>query len=307
MRLILLLPLLLLPAACQKESPARSASVPAGTVATVGEAALLPSDLEHALSFAPGRSRAETLLALTDEEALAQLARAEGLADDPSVRAAIRRMLAARLREKHQTSLTITDAEVAAAALAEKSPPAAPPKLRLAFLRQRFDNAGSESAAVAKLEEARTKWLALPADASRIAFGPLAVEYSDDADTRYQGGDAGWISAGARHLLLPPEATAAIAPRHEAGLLPDIIRTRDAAWLLLVENIQQPAAAPPDAAAVKARLSAARSAAEEASLLARARAAAPVKILIPAPEVPGAPGAPLAPPPSPAPPGLPGR
>ena len=112
------------------------------------------------------------------------------------------------------------------------------PRLRLAFLRQRFDEAGGETAAAAKLEKARAAWLALPPDASRNAFGPLAVEFSDDQDPRYQGGDAGWIKSGERHLLLPPEVTQAAAPVRAAGLLPDILKAGGAAWLVLVMEVQ---------------------------------------------------------------------
>lgn len=290
MRLILCLSLLLF-TACQKEPPARTAGPPSDAVATVGSSAILESDLDHALTHNGGRSRAETLQTLTDEEALAQLARAEGLAEDPSVRAAMRRMLAARLREKHSAEITVSTEEIRNTADGDLVPPVRV-RQRLAFLRQKFSEAGGAEAAGAKLRVAREKFDALPPAPSRAGFGPLAVEYSDDNDTRYQGGDAGWIIRGERHVLLPAEVTAAAASVESPGLLPDVILSSDAAWLLLVAEVKAPSSPEVNSEQIRARLAAATSAAREKSLLEKARTAAPVKVLIPIPAepVPASPG-----------------
>lgn len=279
MRILLLSTAALLLCSCGQKIPPASGAPPADAVAMVGGTAVLQSDLDHALKESGSVPPAEVLKRLAEEESLARLAVSEGMDQDASVRAAIRRMLAARISEKHLPAVAdITDEEVAAAMKAAPAP-ASQPRLRLAYLRHKTETAGSLDAAVAKLEEARTAWQALP-DAERAkGFGALAVHYSDDNDTRYQGGEAGWINSGERHVLLPPEATTAAAAAGKSGMIPDILRTADAAWLLLVmETATQtrPGASPE---AVRARLRAEREAAARRSLTERALQSAPVRIL----------------------------
>jgi PPIC-type PPIASE domain len=192
-------------------------------------------------------------------------------------------MLAARVREKHLVPREITDPEVTAALQATPAQPAQP-RLRLAFLRHKAETAGSIDAAVAKLEEARTAWLALPEEARSKGFGTLAVQYSDDPDTRYQGGEAGWITSGERHVLLPQEATAAAAALNTAGMVPEILRASGAAWLVLVmeTGTQSKPGATPEA--IRARLQAEHETAARQTLVQRALQASPVRILKPQPQ-----------------------
>jgi hypothetical protein len=268
---------------CRQEAAQEAAVASPDTVAMVGKVPLLQKDLDHAVALAGGRPAADVLTELTREEALAQLAAAGGLAEDPSVRAAVRRLLAARLREKHEATATVDPAEVAAALEKEQAQaPVVPPHYQVAFLRQQFVNAGSRDAAVGALEKARADFLALPADPARQGFGALAATVSDDADTRYQGGDAGWISQGKNHVLLPRALTDALTARTEPGLLPGIIESSDAAWLGLVMRIKTPEAPRISPAQVEARLLRERETAQAEDLIGKALAAFPVTILKPA-------------------------
>lgn len=267
---------------CRRESPAPVEEASADTVATVGTARLLKSDLEYATGTAGSRPASSVLESIMDEEALAQLARSEGLDRDPSVRAAVRRMLASRLMEKHLPETAITSEELAAAATSAAPAPPGSPRQHLAFLRQKFEDAGGEDEAVKKLKKARGAWLELAPDSARKGFGPLAVEYSDDSDTRYQGGDAGWIKAGERHVLLPPEVTTAAAQHSGTGLVSEIIRAAGAAWLVIVTEVKTPEpAAVVNPEQLRATLTAAKEQAAREALKRRAREAAPAKILIP--------------------------
>ncbi len=277
---------------CRREPGKTATPLPADAVATVGPAVLVRTDLDHALASAGARPPADVLRALADDEALAQLAVKEGLDRDPSVRAAIRRMLGARLLEKEASPVTVTDAEVAAAVKALPLPAARPATRHLAFLRRKYQNDTEKAEAKAVLEKARAAFQALPADPQRSGFGPLAVEASDDGDTRYQGGDAGWAVDGTGHLLLPAEATRAAAALSAPGLVAEIIFTKEAAWLVLVSGIKPAASAPVDAAKVRATLLAEKEKAQRENLARRAREAAPVTLLVtpptPAAQVPAA-------------------
>lgn len=285
MRILILSAAALLLASCGQKTPAPSAPSPADAVAMVGGTPVLQSDLDFALQDSGALPPAAVLQRLTEEESLARLAVAEGLDQEASVRAAVRRMLATRALEKHLVRREITDAEVTAALQATPAPPAQP-RLRLSFLRYKAETAGSIDAAAAKLEEARTAWLALPEAERTKGFGGLAVQYSDDPDTRYQGGEAGWITSGERHVLLPPEATAAAAALNQTGLVPDVLRASDAAWLLLVTETGTQTRPGTTPEAVRARLQAGQESAARQSLLQRALQASPVRILKPQPQDP---------------------
>lgn len=280
LRLTILPALLFLLCSCGGKPAGDSAPAPGDAVAAVGGKTLLQKDLDHAVEQAGSRPAADVLRLLAEEEALAQLAVSEGLDKEPSVRASVRRMLAARVSEKYTGPKSVTDAEVAAVLAAEASAAPAPkPRLHLAFLRQTVDSAGSMDAAVARLEEARTAWKALPEEERGRGFGTLAVNFSDDADTRYQGGDAGWILQGDRHLLLPPEATAGASALSEAGLVPEIVRTGNAAWLVLVLEKAESPLPKPNLEVVRARLAAERAAADRKALLEKALQVSPIRIL----------------------------
>jgi hypothetical protein len=265
---------------CHQQPSASSRAIPADAVALVGDTALLQSDLDHAQTLAGARPPASVLDDLVSSEALARLARAEGIDQEPSVRAAIRRLLVTRLQEKHLAPAEVTAAEITSALQKEPSPVARPAASRIAFLRKRFANSTEQTAAVASLEEARAVYQSLAADPNRSGFGPLAVTFSDDNDTRHQGGDAGWITAGNSHLLVPAEVVSAAAALSSPGLVPAIIQSSGAAWLVLVIEVKASAAAPVDSPQIRTRLLAGKEAEARANLTTRAMTASPATLLV---------------------------
>lgn len=279
MRWCLLTCLLSLLTSCDQKKSASSPPLPAGAVAMVGDSALLQSDLDYAQSLSGDRAPAAVLDDLVSAEAMARLARAEGIDQEPSVRAAIRRLLVTRLQEKHLTSQDITAGEMSAAVQDAPPPPARPATSHIAFLRRRYANSGEQNAASASLEEARAAYQALPADPTRSGFGPLAVTFSDDNDTRYQGGNAGWITANSTHILLPPEVVTAAVALPGPGLVPGIIQSSGAAWLVLVMEVKSSAAVPLDPAKLRLRLVARKEAEARAKLASHATLASSVTLL----------------------------
>lgn len=281
---------------CNKPQPA-APPPPADAVAMVGTQPILQVELDHARSLNPAKSAAAVLEEIAAEEALAQLAGAEGLTNDPSVKAAIRRLLASRIKEKHLTPHQPTDDEIAEA-LANQQAAAPPPKSerRLAILRILFDTAGSEEKAVNQLKDAMARY----GPDNSPGFGALAANASDHTDTRYQGGDAGWIAEGETHPLLPAAVNQAAADLTNTRQPSDVIVANGAAWIVMFWDTRQ-AAAPraPTKAAVAALLRQQHEQANAAELITQSKQRYPVTILRPqdastpqAPPVPATPPTP---------------
>lgn len=185
--------LCLLFAGCSKQSAMKAA--PADVVARVGDQWIRQSDLDFAMESAGARSPAQVLQNLIDEETLAQQALAEGLVEDASVRAAVRRLLGSRYLDKASSVQPIVEDRVLREAWESAGDRfTVPAAARIAVLRRRAE--GDVAEAMRALEAARQAYLTLPEDPRRQGFGPLAVSVSDDNDTRFQGGDCGWVVEG---------------------------------------------------------------------------------------------------------------
>ena len=87
-----------------------------------------------------------------------------------------------------------------------------PEMFRLAILYRQVnprDPADAEAALRAELEKGRAAYLADPAQATQqgrsIGFGTVAAAYSEDALSRYRGGDLGWIAADQKNERYPAD------------------------------------------------------------------------------------------------------
>lgn len=87
-----------------------------------------------------------------------------------------------------------------------------PEMFRLAILYRQVnprDPADAEAALRAELEKGRAAYLADPAQATQqgraIGFGTVAAAYSEDALSRYRGGDLGWVAADQKNERYPAE------------------------------------------------------------------------------------------------------
>lgn len=220
---------------CEKEredSPSASGKAPDSAVAQVGERWLLEEDLVLKLEQRKGLSAEQALGELIEEEALAQAAERESLVDPATLRAAQRRLLASRYLEGRQGMEEPTEARLREKWLEEQEKWRVPARARVAVLKL-----NEEEGVLQRLQEARKTFSELPADPQRRGFGPLAVSSSEEPNTRYQGGEVGWIVAGEDHVLLPKAVTEAVFARKEAGLLATVLSAEGSAWLVLVQEV----------------------------------------------------------------------
>lgn len=292
MNLRLLLPLLLLVYSCSRSPEAAVSTAPkTGVLATVGTAEIRAEDFT---AYAAERRVADTpevrsalLEEMIAEESLVQQAQTAGLDKTPAYRRAMRQFLTTRLDEQRLQPLlakaeVISKLELDTAcqeAVARFTSPAAQ---RYAWVRITADEA-EHSAAVERLQTAAAKYRALPDDAARIGFGAVAAEFSDDTDTRYQGGDLGWLTEKELASRQPPhlaQAAAALQP----GQPSEPLDLPGGVCLFLLTG-QRPAAPPAPASLrerVRHELIAVRRAEATASFHRAARQAVPVEINAPA-------------------------
>ena len=231
----LLLALTLVCSSCGKKNQT-VAEAPLDALVQVGNAWIFPSDLDHLQQTARLPNATLALDRLISEETLAQSALGEGMDRDPSVRAAIRRLLATRYLEKHLSNPpTITDEQVRAEWEASGDRFNVPAAARIAVIRKRFEAGGEEEARqylMTVLEEYRST----PDRETQKHFGPIAANFSDHQDTRYQGGDCGWVNAGEAHAILPQEVVQRATAQGHPGLLNEVILEDSEAWLILVSE-----------------------------------------------------------------------
>ncbi len=227
----------------QKETSVRK-ETPVGAVAAVGDVWILESDVKHLQNTVQTVSSEDALNRLIEEETLVQSALREGLNEDPSIRAAMRRLLASRYLEKHlREPQTVTDAEVEAAWKADRFRFALPASVRLAVIRRSLTDS-SEDDARALLNKLAEDYQNDSALHAAPGFGALAASYSDQQDTRYQGGDCGWVQSGRRHLLLPDAVIYAAAKATKEGVLGEIVIADEAAWLVQVTEKREASRVP---------------------------------------------------------------
>lgn len=81
-----------------------------------------------------------------------------------------------------------------------------------------------------RMEEARALALTLPEDTR--GFGGQAMTYSEEATSRFKGGDIGWLDAGASSYRWPDEVMKAAFVLAQKGDLSDVIETADGFYLL---------------------------------------------------------------------------
>lgn len=226
-------------------SPQETAGSPGGeeVLATVGETRITVEEFRREManrggsvpgSYATPEQRRALLDEMVRERALSLAARAAGYDRDPEFVATVEKMLARRfLRDQLEDRLEaapVTDAEVESFYRSRQEEFLQPARLRAAWVLVAVSPKASEEE-VARLAdraaEARAAAEKLPT--GERALGPVAQQYSDDAATRYTGGELGWLyEAQADRYRWGPElvrqafelpAPGAISPltRGEAG------------------------------------------------------------------------------------------
>lgn len=218
------------------------------TVATVAGETITLSDLRAELERRARRgASAEPGAVLEDlirRETLVARARELGLAEDPELVLAWKRLLIAELKKRElepRIAALAPAAPVATEEASAKSGPEGEPRrpvvaqARVAILRQEISARTSEvrrRQSRAALEEARRRAATLGAGVSD--FGAVAVEFSDDQATRYQGGDLGWVTEAdsGPELNLDPRVLAAVRDLRTVGEVSPVIEAPGAYYVV---------------------------------------------------------------------------
>ncbi len=235
----------------RSETPAIPAPV---GVATVGTHLITEADVLHEAQRlrdrgAPVPGREALVKQMTEHAALLQHARAAGLDRDPDVRRALDDLLIARWRDR-ELQARLADAVIGIDELQhaydqQRDDYVTQAKVRLAVLKLSASPRMSEprrTELVTRLTEARRRILAAPAPAGRgpaaTGFGALAIDFSDDAASRYRGGDMGWLDVGkAGHRL--PEAVLHAGYALEKGVPSEILK-EEQGYYLVMKTDQRP-------------------------------------------------------------------
>ncbi len=180
-------------------------------LAVVGDKTITMEEFVRHLDVSRARSSVpvdaeELLRELVEREVLAQNAVNAGLMDDPEVREQMRDVLIAKFKERQLTpqleEVEVSEEEVEAAYEKEQTGLTRPEQVRLAILyassapgekRDGDDEARLRLEAAAELARQQD----LQSEKGEVkGFGPLAVNHSEDQESRYRGGEIGWVERG---------------------------------------------------------------------------------------------------------------
>ncbi len=249
--------LLALPAGCSRQQTPSTQ-----VLARVGDMEITVEEFNRHLQERRDRSPVPVdpvalLQELVDREVLAQNARKSGLQDDPEVREKLRDVLIVQLKERQLTpqleAATISDDEIKAAYEREKEQFTTPERVRLALLflsKPPGEDDEEERNIRRRLEAAIDK--ARQTGGSGESFGPIAAQDSEDQESRYRGGEIGWVERGRQPLRIDPAAIEAGFALQSPGLISDVIAAPNGFYV--VKLLERQAAAPTPLAQVEPRL-----------------------------------------------------
>jgi hypothetical protein len=169
-------------------------------------------------------------------EAIVQRARSMGLHEDPQIRRELNNLLVGKFLERELTprlkAVEVSQEEIKAEYELNIARYQQAAKVRLAMLYVECDPNASEARrqeARGRIEEARRRASAL---ASQNAFGPLAIDYSDDQASRYRGGDLGWLDEASAPTRVP-RVVVQSGFELSQGQLSEIIETQKGFYLVM--------------------------------------------------------------------------
>lgn len=224
-------------ASCNRPDPLAREDI----LASVGEEVLTTAEFAEAMARRGVHDEAgkrSLLDELVREMRIVHAAREQGLEDDPEVRAAIRSVLIGAHRahsgQADETAPLPSEEEVQAYFNEHQDEFRIPPRIRVAMIRIAIaEGMGDDARAKARnrMEEALGE---ARSSSPEPHFGALSVKYSEDQESRYQGGDLGYVTP--EDGRLPPTVFAA-AMELEPGGLSSILETSDGLYLLkLIEK-----------------------------------------------------------------------
>jgi len=237
------LALTLIPA-CKQDAPSAGSTRQADPVAlNVGDKSVRLSELQAELDFLRARhspvatERGAFVGASVERLVALEKARELGLDQDMELRRQWENLLIGRLKQTELDSriaeVEVSDSEIQEYYQRNLDTYATPAQVHLAllFLKvPRHADDAARAAVAARLEEAKSLALNLPADTR--GFGQHAMTFSEDATSRFKGGDIGWVQAGASQPVWPAAVVAAGFGLQDVGSLSEVIATEDGYYLL---------------------------------------------------------------------------
>lgn len=216
-------------------------------VATVAGHQVTRKDLEMALVAKEARKieqKGIILQQIIQEESIFQAARAAKFDEDPTVAAAVKQLIVARYRERHLASTNVlatdNELEMAYAANQAKFSVAAMVNVSLIHIHS------SPKSVPEKRLEAENKAKELLGKAKAMSmedYAQLARDHSEDASTRYQGGQTGWMPL-AGSTRLDPSLHEAIAKLKEVGETAPLISVSNGFYIVRLVGLKPSAIRP---------------------------------------------------------------
>jgi parvulin-like peptidyl-prolyl isomerase len=184
------------------------------------------------------------------EEALYQRALRAQLDQDPDIRRAWRNLLVAKLKrtelDERIATTEITRAELDAAYEKARDTYLRPAAVRIAVLYMRV-GPEMKPEKLAELQtsmaDARTKALSLTSTHAQ-GFGPLAINYSEDQASRYQGGVIGWVETNRAPAWFGPFAVQTAFALKSPGDISQVISDSQGIYLLKLIERRDPSLIP---------------------------------------------------------------
>lgn len=187
------------------ESPSGAASPDSAPLAVIAGQSVTADRFRGEMARRGGEfdqeRKRELLDTIVRSELVFAAARSAGYENDPEVIEAVRQAMVGKyLRDRLAPKLaqvTVTDEEAHAYYLTHQAEFGTTAAVRAALIWIAVSSRASASKRTELLkraESARSEALAL--EPGVPAFGSVAVAYSDDQESRYRGGDIGWLQAG---------------------------------------------------------------------------------------------------------------
>lgn len=228
--------------------PAGGASSGSAPLARVNDRVLTEADLRFEVQrrLAAGQpvgSPEAVVNDLVERELMLQAARKSDWINDPAVRRDLENQLLTRwldhTLQRDKDQVKVTDEELKTIYDSRPDDYKKPALVRLAILYRKsspHDSEETRASLKAGLESGKADFLRNPAGARQDGrvpgFGAVAATHSEDALTRYRGGDVGWLDLSRTGHRLPAAVTAAGAAL-AVGAVSDVLSTDTGLYVVM--------------------------------------------------------------------------
>lgn len=195
------------------------------------------TEMERQRGAFDANRKEELLDSIVRSELLFAAARSAGYESDPEVIAAVKQAMVGKyLRDNLDPKLAqlkATDQEAEAYYRSHQAEFGMPAMVHAAMIKIAVSQKIStqkKSELLKRAESARTEALAL--EKGVPAFGKVAVSYSEDQDSRYRGGDLGWLQAGKADGRIDKKVSDAIFALKTPGQVSQVITAPDGYYIV---------------------------------------------------------------------------